>query len=151
MLACRACRIPIAAAKGCAVCETVRQNLVVVGEDEDDKPSLSGTATMGVQLLRAQLKTVEKALKAAPESPNHEKRLLAIMNTVAKVLETARKLVQDGVSAVETMSFREQTELFVGWFAQLAPAYRADVMTKFAAFEAEISKPLAADESVTPN
>ena len=144
MLACRACRIPISAAEGCAVCNDVRRNLVVVGETEDDRPSLSGTASEGVRLLRRQLGQLDKDLKTNPTSLNHEKRLIGISNAVAKLLETARKLVQDGVSAVDSMSFREQAELFVTWYSGLAPSYRADVMTKFAAFEKEIAQPLAA-------
>lgn len=143
MLACRLCRVPIAAATGCAVCDPVRQNLVVVGEDETDKPSLSGTASLSVELLNAQLREVQKDQKANPRSPSARNDLMKLSNTVAKVLETARKLVQDGVSAVETLSFREQCELFVSWYAGLAPAYRADVMTKFAEHEREISKPVA--------
>lgn len=143
MLACRACRIPIAAAEGCAVCNDVRRNLVVVGETEDDRPSLSGTASEGVRLLRRQLTQLDKDLKAAPTSSNHEKRLIGISNAIAKLLETARKLVQDGVSAVESMSFREQAELFIGWFAGLSPPYRADVLAKCMNFEQEISKPVA--------
>lgn len=143
MLACRACRIAINAAQGCAICDPVRANLVVVGEQEDDRPSLAGTAALGVTVLNRQLKAIDAELKKVPSSATHEKRAIAVSNAVAKLLETARKLVADGVSAVETMSFREQAELFVGWFANLAPAYRADVMSKFAAFEQEISKPLA--------
>src|SRR6478609_1120905 len=140
MLACRLCRIPINAAKGCAHCDPVRENLVVVGENEDDKPSLSGTSSEVVRLMRNQLKQIDKDLKANPASQMHEKRLIAISNAVAKLLETARKLVADGVSAVENMSFREQAELFIEWFAGLAPAYRSDVLTKFAAFEQHIAK-----------
>jgi hypothetical protein len=135
--------VPIAAAKGCAHCDPVRENLVVVGETEDDRPSLSGTASEGVRLLRARLVQLEKDLKANPASAAHEKRLIGVSNAVAKLLETARKLVQDGVSAVESMSFREQAELFVGWFAALSPPYRADVMAKCLNFEQEISKPVA--------
>lgn len=143
MLACRACRIAINAAKGCAVCDPIRANLVVLGEQEEDKPSLAGTAALGVTVLNRQLRHIDAELKKNAGSTIHEKRALAVSNAVAKLLETARKLVADGVSAVETMSFREQAELFVGWFANLAPAYRADVMTKFANFEQEIAKPLA--------
>lgn len=142
MLACRACRVPINAANGCAICLPMRHNLVVFGEDETEKPSLSGTAQLGVEMLNRQMRDVEKLLKANPGSTNAEGRLLKLANTAAKLLETSRKLVQDGVSAVETMSFREQCELFVGWFTSLAPAYRADVMTKFAEFEREIAKPV---------
>lgn len=144
MLACRLCRIALAAPAGCDFCNPVRQNLVVVGEDEEDRPSLAGTASESVRLLRRSLAQVDKDLKANPTSELQLKRLLAISNTIAKVLETSRKLVADGVSAVETMSFREQCELFIGWFMTLAPAYRADVMTKFTQYEQEIAKPLAA-------
>jgi hypothetical protein len=143
MLACRACRVPIAAATGCAICDPVRQNLVVVGENEDEQPSLSGTSALGVKLLRARLVQLEKELKANPLSKDAEKRLLACTNAVAKLLETGRKLIQDGVSAMEAISFREQAELFVGWYANLSPPYRADVLSKFTAFEQEISRPLA--------
>jgi hypothetical protein len=142
MLACRACRVPIAAAKGCAICDPVRTNLVVVGEDEDDKPSLSGTASLGVSILNRQLRDVEKNLKANGRSVTDEKRAIALTNAISKLLETSRKLMQDGVDLMETYSFREQAELFVGWFANLSPPYRADVMAKFAAFEQEISKPV---------
>lgn len=146
MLACRLCRVPISAATGCAVCDPVRQNLVVVGEDEGDKPSLSGTASLGVELLNQQLRGVQKDLKDNPRSPSAEGRLLKLANTAAKLLETSRKLIQDGVSAVETMSFREQCELFVGWYMGLAPAYRADVMARFVEHEREIAKPVQAPQ-----
>lgn len=142
MLACRACRIPIQAAAGCAICNDMRANLVVAGETEDEKPSLSGTASESVRMMRRQLAQVDKDLKANPTSQVHEKRLIALSNAIAKLLETARKLVADGVSAVENMSFREQAELFVEWFASLSPPYRADVLAKFARFEEEIAKPV---------
>lgn len=146
MLACRLCKVPINAAEGCAVCNPVRQNLVVVGEDEEDRPSLSGTASLGVEVLNRQLRDVNKDLKANAKNQTAEKRAIALSNAVAKLLETGRKLIQDGVSAVETMSFREQCELFVGWYMGLAPAYRADVTAKFAQYEAEIAKPVVVAE-----
>lgn len=142
MLACRACRIPINAAKGCAICDPVRANLVVVGETEDEKPSLSGTSSEAVRMLRRQLVQIDKDIKSNPTSQLHEKRLIAMSNAIAKLLETARKLIADGVSAVENLSFREQAELFVEWFSTLSPPYRADVLAKFARFEQEISKPV---------
>ncbi len=124
----------------------MRANLAVLGEDEDERPSLAGTAAEGVGLLRTMLNQVRKDLKANPTSDVQVKRALAINNTIAKVLETARKLVADGVSAVASMSFREQAELFIGWYANLAPAYRADVMAKFASYEQEIAKPVTMAE-----
>lgn len=143
MLACRLCRVAISAAVGCAHCDPVRKNLVVVGEDEVDKPSLSGTASLGNELLNRQLRQVDKDLRDNPRSPSAEARVLKLTAAAAKLLETSRKLIQDGVSAVETMAFREQCELFVGWYMGLAPAYRADVLAKFAEHEREISKPVS--------
>lgn len=142
MLACRLCKVAINAAKGCAHCDPVRANLVVVGEDEADRPSLSGTASLGNELLNRQLRQVDKELKDNPRSASAEARLLKLSAAAAKLLETSRKLIQDGVSAVETMSFREQCELFVTWVSGLAPAYRADVLSKLMEFERSISQPV---------
>lgn len=142
MLACRACRVPIAAPTGCGICDTVRQNLVVVGEAEEDRPSLSGTSSEMVSVLRRMLKKVDADLKNNPGSPALKNDALKLSNALAKLLETARKLVQDGVSAVDQMSFREQCELFVGWVGGLAPTYRAEVLSKLLEFEKEIAKPV---------
>jgi hypothetical protein len=72
-----------------------------------------------------------------------EKRALALGNTLAKVLESARKLQVDAKGAVENMSFQERAELFVGWYVDLPPAYRAAVRERFIQYEAEVSKPVA--------
>lgn len=149
MLACRACRVAIAAPTGCELCNTVRQNLVVVGETEEDRPSLSGTSAEMVALLRTMLTKLKTDLKANPSSAVHQNNALKLSNALSKLLETSRKLVQDGVDAVEQMSFREQCALFVQWYGTLAPAYRADVLTQFQAFEAEIAAPVPQPE--TPN
>lgn len=141
MMGCRLCRVPITAAVGCSVCDPMRRNLVVVGEDEEDRPSLSGTASETVAGLRERLKQVRGELEKVPTSTLAEKRFLAIANAVAKVLESARKLQADGRAAVEAMSFQERKELFVTWYTDLAPAYRNAVREAFAAYEAEISKP----------
>lgn len=143
-LACRMCRVPLSAAVGCAVCDPMRRNLVVVGQDEDERPSLSGTASEVVSLLRGQVKVVKGELERNSNSTLAEKRALALGNTLAKVLESARKLQADGKAAVEAMSFQERKELFVEWYTDLAPQYRNAVREAFAAYEVEVSKPLAA-------
>lgn len=148
-LACRMCRVSIAAQVGCAVCDPFRRLLVVAGEDEDERPSLSGTAAEVVAMLRAQVKTVRVDLQNNPASQTAEKRALALGNTLAKVLESARKLQADGTAAVEAMSFQERKELFVGWYADLAPAYRNAVREAFAQYEAEVARPVKpAEETV---
>lgn len=141
-LACRACRVQMSATVGCAVCDTMRRNLVVVGEDEDDRPSLSGTAAEVVAILRAQVGHVKVELERNRASALHEKRALALANTMAKVLESARKLQADGAAAVEAMSFQERKELFVTWYTDLAPQYRNAVREAFAQYEVEVSKPM---------
>jgi hypothetical protein len=140
-LACRLCRVPISATVGCAVCDPFRRNLVVTGEDEDERPSLSGTASEVVTMLRGRLKNINGDLERNASSALAEKRGLAVANTLAKVLESARKLQADGRSAVEAMSFQERKELFVEWYTDLAPAYRNAVREAFAAYEVEVSKP----------
>lgn len=141
-LACRACRVPMSATVGCAVCDTMRRNLVVVGEDEEDRPSLSGTASELVAVLRLQLGHVKGELERNRASALHEKRALMLGNTLAKVLESARKLQADGAAAVASLSFQERKELFVEWYTDLAPAYRTAVREAFASYEAEVAKPL---------
>lgn len=141
-LACRMCRIAMSATVGCAVCDPMRKNLVVVGEDEEDRPSLSGTSAEVVSLLRAQVKHVKGELERNRSSALSEKRALALGNTLAKVIETARKLQADGRAAVDAMSFQEKKELFVEWYTDLAPQYRNAVREAFAQYEVEVSKPV---------
>ena len=146
MLACRLCRVPISAQAGCAACDTVRRNLVVVGEDDEDRPSLSGTSAEAVGMLRDQMANVRGRLKLNPLSMVDEKRALAISNALAKLVETARKLQVDGVTAVEGMSFAERADLFISWYVALPPAYRMNVRDRFAEYEAEVAKPLKPQE-----
>lgn len=133
----------MSATVGCAVCDPMRRNLVVVGEDEEDRPSLSGTASEVVSVLRKQLDHVKAELARNQGSALHEKRALAIANTLAKVLESARKIKADGAAAVEQLSFQERKELFVEWYTDLAPQYRQAVREAFAAYEVEVAKPVA--------
>lgn len=130
------------ASSGCAVCDPMRRNLVVVGEDEEDRPSLSGTAHEIVAVLRDRVKHVRTLLQANTNSVDAEKRAMALGNTLAKVIESARKLQQDGVAAVSNMSFQERKELFVAWYTELAPAYRQAVREAFELYEAEVSRPV---------
>lgn len=143
MLACRLCRIPLTAVVGCAVCDPMRRNLVVVGDSEDEKPSLSGTASELVAVLRGRVAVVKQKLQANPDDADAEHRALALGNTLSKVLESARKLTQDGLALVENLSFQERKELFVTWYTDLTPAYRNAVREAFAQYEAEVSKPVA--------
>lgn len=150
-LGCRFCRVSLAAQTGCSVCDEWRKQFIVVGQDEDEKPSLSGTAHEVVAVLRSQLKTVKGELDRNPNGQLAEKRALAIGNTMAKVLETARKLTQDGVAAVEKLSFQERKELFVSWYTDLAPPYRNAVREAFAEYEVAVSRPIPAAAEELPS
>lgn len=145
MLACRACRVSLSAEVGCDICNSIRRNLVTVGDDDDDKPSLAATGGEIVSALRTQLKSIRKLLKHEGDEDKIERierRLLAVGNTAAKVLEAARKMQADGVQAVEQMSFAERAELFVNWIAGLAPAARASLRLQWDMFEQSINQPL---------
>lgn len=145
MLACRACRIPLSAERGCDICNGIRRNLVSVGEDEDERPGLAATGGEIVSALRARLKIVRALLKSEcddDKSAKLESRLLAIGNTAAKVLEAARKMQADGVNAVEQMSFAERAELFITWVAGLTPESRKGLRAQWDAFEVSINQPL---------
>lgn len=92
--------------------------------DEDMVP-LAQLASEAATLLRAQLKQLKLVQKAssgydavlANESRAHAAAL-------AKLLDAARKVIQDGADAVDVMSFQEKALLFVEWFASLPPAYK---------------------------
>lgn len=139
----------MSAATGCSACNETRRNLVVVGENDEDRPSLSGTASELVGVLRAQVAQVKLELRADPTSVPHERRALALGNTLAKVLESSRKLMVDGVAAVENLSFAERAELFIGWVTGLPPAYRRSLRDRLDEWEATVARPVAHDEMVS--
>lgn len=143
MLACRNCRVRLDSASGCAICTPLRKHIIVLGETEEDKPSLSAVSSEIVSAIRAQLKVIKgQGVANLNAELLKEKRLMGLANTSAKVLESARKLQQDGISAVENMSFPERCELFIGWITNLAPAYRATIRDKWEQWELETSQPL---------
>lgn len=146
MLACRACRVPLSAIAGCALCDPVRQNLVVVGESEEERPSLPDLGADMVRLLRDQMKRLKDLLKEDPDDVRAVSRLLAAGNTAAKVIGEVRKLQDDGKKAIEAMSFVERAELFIEWYAALAPAYRQSMRERMADHEVQVAAPVPADK-----
>ena len=148
MLACRCCRLPLTAAEGCAVCLPIKPQLITTDEDEDTKPSLSDVGSEAVAGLRRLLRD-SRALYADPRLEARE-RLAAghltikVSNSLSKILEAARKLQTDGLSAIRNMSFLERAELFIGWYTALVPAYRANIRTQMDSFEATTNRALPA-------
>lgn len=142
MLACRACRVPLSAIAGCALCDPVRQNLVVVGEQEDERPSLPAVGADLVRALEGQIRRVKDLLKKEPDDLQAAGRLIALANSAAKVIGEVRKLQDDGKKAIESMSFVERAELFIEWFAGLAPAFRTHLRDQMASHEERLAKPV---------
>lgn len=126
-LACRACRKPLLAQKGCGVCDPIRKHLVVLGETEEERPSLATVSNESVNALRAQLRDYKARLVVglADEDKDrlHEKQR-AVAGALSKLLDAARKIAGDGVQAISRMSFKERAQLFVDWYLSLPSVYR---------------------------
>ena len=142
-LACRACRVPIGANAGCAVCTPIKKNLVAVDEGKSETAPLSEVGSEVVDALRAQLKVVRQTLKDGNTKARAlaGKDLVMLANSMAKVLEAARKLQNDGIQAVKNMAFLERAELFISWYLDLPPPYRAEIRRKQAEAEVDYAKP----------
>jgi ABC-type Na+ efflux pump permease subunit len=122
-LACRGCRHPLNSDAGCALCLSVKPHLTVISASEEENVSLAVVAQETVALLRKQLKHLKGKAKAGYNAEDaHEARSVA--NTLAKLLDSARKIVQDGADAVSAMSFQERAALFMEWTATLPSVYR---------------------------
>lgn len=142
-LACRACRVPVGAEGGCAVCVPIKKNLVAVDEGRGEVAPLSEVGSEVVDALRAQLTVIRRVLKDGNTKQRAAagKELIAVANSMAKVLEAARKLQNDGIQAVKNMAFLERAELFIGWYLDLPPPYRAEMRRRQAEAEADYAKP----------
>lgn len=146
MLACRACRRPLTASEGCAICLSVKANLVTTEENSEEAPALSDVSSEVVSVLQGILKRHRVAMRdknADAETLEwSEKAVVRVANTLAKVLESARKLQTDGLAAVRNMAFSERALLFADWYQSLPPLYRTKVRTGMQQFEGTVSAPL---------
>lgn len=157
MLACRACRLPLTAAEGCAICFSVKANLVTTEENAEDSLALSDVSSETVSALQLILKHHKEVLRRKDASEEDreaaESRVVRVSNTLAKVLESARKLQTDGLAAVRNMAFSERALLFADWYQSLPPLYRKKVRVGMEQFEGTVSAPVpelsAGDSSVS--
>lgn len=126
ILACRGCRHPLTSDAGCALCLPMKPHLVVSSAVDEDAVPLATVAGEAVSLLRKQLEYNKNQTKLIAPSydPVLANEARAIANTLAKLLDSARKVVQDGADAVGSMSFQEKAALFMEWAATLPGAYR---------------------------
>jgi hypothetical protein len=151
MLACRLCRVPLSAHEGCAVCNPVRHNLVAVGETDEERPSLAGTANEAIQALRDQVRHHKGILKTNPGNGKSEGGLVKCTNALAKIVGETRKLQDDGFKVVEAMSFQERLEMFIGWYMDLPPSYRLMLRERMTDHEVRVSAPITTQEAVDGN
>jgi len=115
--------------------------------DEDNVP-LAKLAGESAALLRSQLKQLSVMQKNAPGYDTvlaNESRAHA--NTLAKLLDSARKLQEDGASAVENMSFQEKANLMIEFFSGLPPAYRRQLYGRMGQFLAVPTEEAKSDDA----
>ena len=147
-LACRSCRKPLLAKEGCGVCNGWRKNLVVLGETEEERPSLATVSNEAVNALRAQLRDYKTRLAGKLEDEERDRlhdRQRAVAGALSKLLDAARKIQGDGLQAIARMSFKERAELFVEWFLTLPAVYREALHKELESAEARLSLPAATE------
>jgi hypothetical protein len=146
MLACRACHRPLNSTEGCAICTAMKANLVTTEENTEEYPALSDVSSETVAALQVILKKHRSTLKNtkadAEDLEAAEAAVVRVANTLAKVLESARKLQQDGIAAVRNMSFQDRNVLFATWYQSLPPLYRKKVQDGMAQYELKAAEPL---------
>ncbi len=124
----------------------MRRNLVVLGETEEERPSLAVVSNEAVNALRAQLRDYKDRLKAG-KLDDDEKDLLhtkqrSVAGALSKLLDAARKIQGDGVQAISRMSFKERAELFIEWFCTLPAVYRDALRVEIDKAETQLSLPV---------
>lgn len=150
MLACRNCRVALTAESGCATCGPVKANLVDTDEKGDERASLSETAGEAVAALRSMLRSARAVLRdpaaglIARTSAGDD--VVRVANSVAKVVESARKLAVDAASTIAGLSFAERAELFVSWYVELPPGSRRALRSKMDEFESAVLRPVDVPE-----
>lgn len=144
-LACRACRKPLLATSGCGVCNPWRTNLVVLGETEEERPSLAAVSNEAVNALRAQLRDYKAELATKGLSAEDKMTLhihqRSVAGALSKLLDAARKIAGDGLTAITLLSFKERAQLFVDWYLTLPSVYREALRSQMEQDEARLSLP----------
>ena len=125
---------------GCAICLTVKPHLMPAEAADEDSVSLAQLANETQALLRrqlVQLKGLQKTTAGYDAGLAKEARELS--NALAKLLDSSRKVIQDGADAVDAMSFQEKANLMVEFFGSLPPAYRRQLYDRMAHMVAGVS------------
>lgn len=142
MLICRPCRTPLVALTGCAVCLPMKPQIMDDEQDEATRPSLSDVGSEAVNALRAMLREGRDLLRDKGAGPRERaiahNLVVKTANSLAKVLEAARKLQTDGLAAIRNMSFPERAQLYIEWYTGLAASFRGNLREAQDKFEASL-------------
>lgn len=147
ILACRLCHVALVAEGGCAVCAAVKPHLTVSAAVDDAAVPLAQVAQEGIVTLQRQLKKLRET-KEPDASARAELR--AVTNAIAKLLDSSRKVIQDGADAVDAMSFQEKAALFLEWTGSLPAPYRRRLIEAMTGQNANTAQP-EPDEHVRTN
>lgn len=136
-LACRLCRKVLTAETGCEVCDPIRRNLVVLGDRPEERVDLGDLSTEALLAARARLKKIRQQMKAN-DTRFRSSELHDLLRTISQLTDSARKIRKEGVSALNAMGFQDRAELFVEWWASLAPVHRDYVKGKLESASREL-------------
>lgn len=123
---------------------------MVLGETDEERPSLAAVSNEAVNALRAQLRDYKarlgtKGLKPEERDRLHDKQR-AVSGALSKLLDAARKIQGDGVTAIERMSFKERAELFVDWYMTLPAVYRDALRREIETHETKLALPAGEEQ-----
>ncbi len=143
---CRGCRNPIHSGASCALCQGFKKNLVLLGDSPvDDGVDLGDMATETLRLQQSILRGLRLQQKALPQGAPVPAELLRAVNslsrTIANMVDATRKVRQEGVAAMQGMSFQDKLDLFIGWLEELTPVHRKHVFAEMQAADAQIDRP----------
>ena len=118
---------------------------MVLGETEEERPSLASVSNEAINALRAQLRDYKAELGRKDVKPKDKDALHLKQRTVAgalsKLLDAARKIQSDGVAAIDQLSFKERAELFVHWYMTLPAVYREALRKEMEGQETRLALP----------
>lgn len=136
---CRACGKSLQATKGCAICNPIRPNLIVHNVTD---VSLAEISKEAVVALRSQLTDYKDMLHkdVSPKTRDSiNTSIRAVTSAISKILDSARKIQEDGAKAISLMSLSEQIELFKGFYAELPSLLRKTLLDDLSVLEEQIN------------
>jgi len=128
------------------LCLPIKANLISTDEDQDESPALADVSAATIAalqtILRAHRGTMKRKDTTAEQYELAEDKVIRVANTLSKVLESARKLQDDGLAVIRNMGFEARAQLFAIWYQGLPPAQRQRVSDGMKQFEGSSNQPL---------